>query len=321
MMNTVQNLRPQRTTISSKHPLGHDNLTLVIPTGQALHTKLAFFNRKRLLPTIPSDDWQNDLDTEREFKVLEGQFLEQLRKDVIPELNLDFNSAEEFVSWFASLEMKGYGQHHPLFDWLATDATAEQMRWFLTQEVAGEAGFDDLLAYTQVKLPVRPKLEFARNYWDEMGRGKKGAMHGPLLERMVQLLDLQPDINHTVWPALALNNTMVGLALNRRYAYHAIGALGVIELTAPSRAKKVAAGMQRLGFSPHTYAYFDLHAVLDVIHARAWLSEVIQPLIEDNPSCAPFIAEGALMRLLCGQRCFNRYAQELATPFATTNCS
>ena len=52
------------------------------------------------------------------------------------------------------------------------------MLWFLTQEVAGEAGFDDLLAMTQVKMPVTAKLEMARNYWDEMGRGRDTAMHG-----------------------------------------------------------------------------------------------------------------------------------------------
>ncbi len=27
------------------------------------------------------------------------------------------------------------------------------------------------MALTQVRFPVRPKLEMARNYWDEMGRG------------------------------------------------------------------------------------------------------------------------------------------------------
>ena len=66
------------------------------------------------------------------------------------------------------------------------------MRWFLTQEAAGEAGFDDLVAYTQVKLPARAKLELARNYWDEMGRGNAKGMHGPMLERLVEALALEP---------------------------------------------------------------------------------------------------------------------------------
>jgi hypothetical protein len=62
----------------------------------------------------------------------------------------------------------------------------EEMKWFLTQEVAGEAGFEDLTALTQVKLPPRAKLELARNYWDEMGRGNAKGMHGPLLATLAE---------------------------------------------------------------------------------------------------------------------------------------
>eukprot|EP01036_Dinobryon_divergens_P060900 gene60901-81204_t len=58
---------------------------------------------------------------------------------------------------------------------------------------------------------------------------------------MVRELELHPAIDTTVWESLALANTMVGLATTRRYAYHAVGALGVIELTAPGRVKQVAA--------------------------------------------------------------------------------
>ena len=32
------------------------------------------------------------------------------------------------------------------------------MKWFLTQEVEGEAGFEDLTALTQVKLPPPGKI-------------------------------------------------------------------------------------------------------------------------------------------------------------------
>lgn len=162
-------------------------------------------------------------------------------------------------------------------------------------------------------MPEQAKLECARNFWDEMGHGRPAAMHGPMLARMVSDLNLQPAIDATVWESLALSNTMVGLATTRRYAYQSIGALGVIELTAPERARKVALGMQRLGLVGRTRAYFELHAVLDVAHARSWIDEVIRPLIETTPACAPFIAEGALMRLLCGERCYARYQFEFQT--------
>src|SRR6185312_8617512 len=118
-------------------------------------------------------------------------------------------------------------------------------------------------ALTQVKLPCAPKLELARNYWDEMGRGNPQAMHGPLLETLSRHLQLRPTVDTTVTEALALANTMAGLAANRRYAYHSVGALGVIELTAPGRALVVAAALKRLKVPTGDRHYFDLHSILD----------------------------------------------------------
>ena len=83
------------------------------------------------------------------------------------------DEVDDFIDWFEELKESGPGQNDPLFPWLAEAASHEDMLWFLTQEVAGEAGFDDLLAMTQVKMPVTAKLEMARNYWDEMGRGRE----------------------------------------------------------------------------------------------------------------------------------------------------
>jgi hypothetical protein len=278
---------------------------------QQLHRRLARFNAARLKLDAPSLQWEDDLAREYDLRLLEGGCLEALRSAVRPAASGSAGDPAHFVQWFEALAHTGPGQQHPLFDWLAREASLAQMRWFLTQEAAGEAGFEDLLAYTQVKLPPRPKLECARNFWDEMGHGKESAMHGQMLDHMVRELDLHPTIDGTVWESLALANTMVGLATTRRYAYHAVGALGVIELTAPGRVRQVSAGMRRLGLSGRARAYFDLHAALDVSHARAWIREVIRPLVEADPGCGQFIAEGALMRLVCGKRCFERYSEEL----------
>ena len=275
------------------------------------HRRFARINVTRVAPAKPAPRWQESLHDDLAWQLAEGKYLESLRQQVAPLISGYSGDTGHFIGWFESLAHVGPGQQHILFDWLARDSTLAQMRWFLTQEAAGEAGFDDLLAYTQVKLPVRAKLECARNYWDEMGHGKQSAMHGQMLDSMVRELDLQPTLETTAWESLALSNTMLGLAMTRRYAYHSLGALGVIELTAPSRVCKVSQGMKRLGLDGRMRAYFDLHAALDVSHARAWIREIIQPLVEADPGCARFIAEGAMMRLVCGERCFERYAMEL----------
>ena len=239
-----------------------------------------------------------------------GSWLEAGRAAVAERAAQAPRDPDGFVAWFEELDRNGPGQNDILFPWLAETATRDEMCWFLTQEVAGEAGFEDLAALTQVRMPQRPKLEIARNYWDEMGRGNPKGMHGPLLETLAHRLGLTPEVETTVWESLALANTMAGLAASRRYAFHSMGALGVIEQTAPGRAVLVAQGLKRLGVPASDRHYFDLHSVLDVKHSAAWNAEALHPLVAENFELAPAIAEGALMRLECGAACFRRYRQE-----------
>jgi len=271
------------------------------------HASLGDFNSSRLVPGRIHAQWQADLKTEHEMRLTEGHFLERERKLVERTARDAPHEARAFLGWFEALREHGPGQGDPLFAWLAESATLPEMRWFLTQEAAGEAGFEDLVALTQVRIPVRAKLEMARNYWDEMGRGHERGMHGPMLAAVVRELQLAPTIEDTVWEALALSNLMVALAANRRYAYQAIGALGVIEMTAPGRVTQVNAGLIRLDAPATARTYFQLHAGLDVKHSKAWNKEVLFPLVEADPGAALPIAEGALMRLAAGARCFSRY--------------
>jgi hypothetical protein len=297
-MATSLRLEPVRTA----SPPFHDH---------GFQAALARWNRERLEPGFPSDDWEKTLERDARMQRLEGRYLESLRAEVAERAAGAPEDADGFIAWFEALGEEGPGQGDPLFPWIADAATQEELCWFLEQEAAGEAGFEDLTALTQVKMPTRPKLELARNYWDEMGRGNPKGMHGPLLDTLVERLALQPRIETTCWESLALANAMTAMATSRRYAFHSVGALGAIELTAPGRSACTAAGLKRLGFTGRERHYFDLHAVLDVKHSEEWNKEVIRPLVEEDPRRARPMAEGALMRLLCGARCYARYRAEL----------
>ena len=277
----------------------------------ALHRRLAHWNHRRLAVGHPCAQWREELSEEHDMRLLEGGYIEQFRTEIAEQASAAPQEVDGFLAWFEALKAEGPGQGDPLFDWFAEAATLDQMRWFLEQEAAGEAGFDDLVALTQVKLPATPKLELARNYWDEMGRGAEGGMHGPMLDRTTLGLELHPSIDTTLCPSLALANTMTAFATTRRYAYHSVGALGVVELTAPTRVAKIAAGLKRLGVEPKYRKYFDLHAVLDIKHSEDWNREALRPLVEADPACARYLAEGAIMRLTCGARCFDAYRDVL----------
>ena len=276
----------------------------------AFHRRLARWNARRLQPRVPYEGWAADAQEDAEMILVEGAWIERLRRAAEPWLVDLPTDPSGFVAWFEALKGRGPGEADPLFPWLAEQADMEQMRWFLLQEVAGEAGFEDLVAMAQVKMPDRPKMELARNYWDEMGRGNMGGMHGPMLGRLARHLDLNPRIEETVWPSLALGNVLVAFSTTRRYAHHALGALGAVELTAPWRAAHVADGLKRLGVGAER-KYYALHATLDVEHSRTWNEEVLTPLAEERPECIRSLAEGAVMRLMAGAACFEAYRDHL----------
>ena len=278
-----------------------------ITPQDSLQRRLCTLNRRRLTPGLPHPDWVDEIQQQAHFALLEGRFLESERRAaaaLCPKLPED---PDDFLTWFEGLAETGPGQNDGLFEWLSTRASMDDMRWFLTQEIASEAGFEDLVAHAQVRMPATVKLEMARNYWDEMGRGREVGMHGPMLAATSDTLGLLPEVEATVWEALALANLMAGLVCNRRYAYHAIGALGAVELTTAARARLIDRGLRRLEVAARARSYFTLHGRVDAAHARTWNREVIRPLIVANPRLRAPIAEGALMRLNAGARCYARY--------------
>jgi hypothetical protein len=279
--------------------------------NNAFQRTLAKWNRERLAPAFPDVDWRKDFDRNMQMLRLEGAFVDELRAEVSQDLAGVPEEPDAFVAWFEELKRSGPGQNHALFAWLGETATEGQMRWFLTQEAAGEAGFDDLVAYTQVKLPLGPKLELAENYWDEMGRGQHRGIHTLLLHELVDTMRIAPEIDATVWESLALANAMTAMATTRRYAWLSVGALGVVELTAPWRCEHVSAGLKRLGYGQRERLYYDLHSKIDVKHSATWNENALKPLVAEDPRRARAIAEGALIRMRCAERCFDRYAELL----------
>ncbi len=287
-----------------------NTISEALAADQQLHHELQLLNELRLRPELDDPYWYDDLQVENQRRLLEDEFLAASRAAESALARTAPTQADDFVAWFEALRAHGPGQHDRLFPYLEQRATLDELRWFLRQEIAGEAGFDDLVALTQLRMPGQAKLELARNYWDEMGRGVDTAMHGPMLTRLAEALDIDPSVG-PVPEAVALSNLLAGLAFNRRYAFHAVGALGVIELTSPDRTRAVNLGLKRLGINARHRQYYALHSTLDIAHSRTWNREVIAPLVAEDPLRALAIAEGALMRLRAGERCFNRYRREL----------
>lgn len=184
----------------------------------------------------------------------------------------------------------------PVYRWVATSASWPGLRAFLEMEGGPDGGFDDLVAIGQVGLTGEPKLEMARNYWDEMGRGSLSAVHTELQRRMGTAVGLgSTPRTFLTLEALDRLSLPTVFATNRQRQPELIGALGLIELQAGPRCRKVVQGMRRLGADRDALAFYQEHADADPRHGKAWLDHVVRPLSSD-PWWAAGMVRGALYR-------------------------
>jgi hypothetical protein len=185
-----------------------------------------------------------------------------------------------------------------VYRWLATSASREELVEFLALEGGPDGGFDDLVAACQVGLDGRPKLELARNYWDEMGQGSLDRVHTELHRKLVRALGL-PAIRREEQPVEALERAALGtlLATNRSLQPELVGALGLLELQAGPRCRKVVEALSRVDAADDALDFYVEHAAVDPHHGKAWVDEVVAPL-SSSPRWAVGMVRGARWRSL-----------------------
>ena len=200
----------------------------------------------------------------------------------------------------------------PVYDWLADEATYDELVDFLAVEGGPDGGFDDLVAIAQVGLAGEAKLTLAANYWDEMGRGDLAEVHTELhhrLSRAVELPRLAPD----ELPVAALRRSALNgvLAGNRAFQPEMIGALGVLELQAGPRCRRVLAALDRLDAPVDAAPFYAEHASTDPRHGKEWLDAALVPLADAHPDWAPRFVRGAAWRCVVNDALFDHWATTL----------
>src|SRR5947209_7620195 len=118
------------------------------PSFALFQRELARFNHRRLQPELASSGWDSEIEDHCLVIKAEHEFVDALRREIAPLVADIPATVDGFIAWFEDLQQSGPGQGDALFPWLANTAGLEQMKWFVEQEVAGEAGFEDLLALT-----------------------------------------------------------------------------------------------------------------------------------------------------------------------------
>jgi hypothetical protein len=183
------------------------------------------------------------------------------------------------------------------YEWVAREASWPEVVRFLALEGGPDGGFDDLVAACQVGLTGEPKVELARNYWDELGNGSAQRVHTTLHDRLVAAVDM-PRVAVEDQPTEALERAALGglFATNHWLQPEMLGALGLIELQAGPRCRKVLQAFDRLGAPADAYPFYAEHAEVDPRHGKDWLDNAIVPAVEAHPDWASRILRGALWR-------------------------
>ena len=193
-----------------------------------------------------------------------------------------------------------------IYQWLATSADWDQLLAFLAIEGGPDGGFDDLVALCQVGIKGRAKVVLGANYWDEMGQGDPAAVHTVLHDRLVAAIAM-PSIPRTELPLSALHRSALNglLATNRALQPEMLGALGLLEVQAGPRCRRVLEALERLGAPAAAFPFYEEHAVTDPRHGKEWLDGAVRPLIAKYPDWEPRIIRGARWRAEANDRLFD----------------
>jgi hypothetical protein len=108
---------------------------------------------------------------------------------------------------------------------------------------------------------------------------------------------LRPDyggyIDDAPVEVLEQNNAMSLFGLHRRWRGAAMGHLAAFEATSSLPSRRMAQGLERLGFAPEMVDYYTEHVEADAVHEQLAARGICGPLVDAEPALADDVFFGA----------------------------
>ncbi|WP_409489128.1 iron-containing redox enzyme family protein [Pseudomonas promysalinigenes] len=208
---------------------------------------------------------------------------------------------EAFLNWYVICEKKINEDIRFFVDFMRHHASTEQVAYYICMEEMVDGSFDDLMAVAQLGMPVHCKMVAAENYWDEMGNGDFAAVHTTMFRASSQYMrDLlnNAGISVEVSPLECLMNGNILLmwAARREYNIRLIGAMGLVEGSAPVRFGATTAAMERLGLPKEVIAYHRAHISIDTRHSASWYETVLKHYAAAGENVVRELSLGVMIR-------------------------
>jgi len=223
--------------------------------------------------------------------------------------------AAQFADWF--LAVSADHVQKDFCRYIAQEATLDEVALFFLAEELVDSRFDDLVALAQIGSAAAPKLVMAENYWDEMGEGSIERMHTRLFEHSARymrrrLADRGIEAGDLHCAEVYENACLVLMyGVHRHLAPRALGALGLMEHSAPPRFQAMVEGCTRLGVPADVIEYQRIHVHVDEDHGAEWLDHVLGPLARRSPEALREICFGVLTRERIANAYYRRVWQQM----------
>lgn len=165
-------------------------------------------------------------------------------------------NAGNIVDELRALCQQHPASHHPLFDFLASEASAAQIDYFFKSDSALNLLFFDLVAMGLVGSLPETRAEIAQNLWDEIGRGSTEITHVNLYKDLLKRRNIALPDNHFAhlyeWQGLAGYNAFMLGGVNRQHYYKSLGVMAMTELLDPPQYENWWRAVGGLGFPSAT---------------------------------------------------------------------
>lgn len=226
-------------------------------------------------------------------------------------------SAECFREWF--LEVSHRHEQADFCAFLRERATREQLAILVLFEEQVSRRFDDLIAMAQLGAPELSRMTLARSYWATMGEGTPEGMRSRLFSASAEHMRATLARVMVVPPALGTLDSIEHATLALMYGIQrglvprSLGALGLVERSAPARLSAMVEAGQRQGLAVEVIAFRLEYINVNVGRGTNWLEHVLLPLVKSSPDVMREVALG----VLTFERAANAYLGEVVRRMRT----
>jgi hypothetical protein len=177
------------------------------------------------------------------------------------------------------------------------DATHDQALELLCVRSLYHLKESDPVAWLVPRLGVRAKAALMELQYDEYGGGDPNRLHHHLFAEGLRASGVEAsyDAHVDVVPleVLEQNNAVSMFGLHRRLRAAALGHLAAFEATSSLPSRRMAQGLERLGFPPEMVAYYAEHVEADAVHEQLAVRTIVGGLLEEEPGLEQEVWFGA----------------------------